>query len=571
MELARYLAIIRRWWWTIVVATWAAGLAAYLAASQLPQTYEAKATVLVGPVSADFDTQRAAGQLVETYAEIIPSRPIVRATIQDLGLPDSDATLARRISAIADTTTRFLTIRVQYDDPQTAADIANNLVDQLSKETTSATIRPEGEPRLWEEAIPNEEPIAPEVGLITFLAAAAGLAAALILVTAVEYLIAPIRDPLGLATASGTDTIAAVDTWRPRSSSTVGRLLVEVAPDSTTAVGYRLLARRLRTISAGSVRSVCIVSAAQRTGGGEVAANIAAALALRGDRVALVDANDDEQEVSRLLGRWGQRGLDDIVERGSSALKGLIGQDDGLPVIPHGPRVSLPLVDDTDARNIINLIADGGAFDLIVIDAGVATPSSNTLLWASAADATIVVAKRDQTRSSEVSRAAELVNLSGANVIGSVLHMRRLRNVKYGGGRRPSRDQQATPASRREDEATAPTSTEAIATESAASPTSASAAEPSPASLTGLASSATPATVALADPAPEERGSGADAIEVTEDREVVSAEAPPPTVPGVIHADAETDEATHDAEDADEGGSAGPEPHRRRKRRLRTR
>ena len=435
MELARYVAIIRRWWWTIVVATWAAGLAGYVAATRLPATYESEATVLVGPVSADFDTQRAAGQLVQTYAEIVRSGPVVQSTIDELQLDASVGALRRQISAIADSTTRFLTIRVQYESPNAAADIANTLYEKLAAETSGGTIRPEGQPTLWEEALPEPDPVAPDVGLIVALGAGAGLVGALFLVISVEYLVAPVRDPAGLAAASGVPTLGVVDTWRARGLAGRGRLLASVAPDAPAAVAYRLLARRLSALPSGMPRTIAIVAPSGNVGTGEIAANLGVAMALGGTRAVVVDGNDEEQSLSRLVGLWGHRGLDDIVDRGGDALFGLVDTTANPQFIAHGPRVSLPLIDSSDARVILDLVLSRGDVDVVVVDAGAAGTMSNTLLWAGAADATVIVAKRDQTRSGAVSRVSEMLGIAGARVVGTVLHARRLRNIHQARGR----------------------------------------------------------------------------------------------------------------------------------------
>lgn len=436
LELARYLAIIRRWWWTIVVATWAAGLAGYVAGTRIPATYESEATVLVGPVSADFETQRAAGQLVQTYAEIVRSRPIIEASIDQLGLPDAVGALRRQVTAIADSTTRFLTIRVQYESPETAAAIANALYENLDAETASGTIRPEGEPTLWEEASANPDQVAPEIGLIVALAAGAGLAGALFLVISIEYLVAPVRDPQEITDSTGAEVLGIVNTWAPRGGASRGGLLVNVAPDSPAAVAYRLLARRLVSLPGDLPRSLAVVAPTGNSASGEIAGNVAAALALGGRRVALVDANDEEQSLSRILQLWGHRGLDDVMDRGPAALRGLLDANGNLQVIPHGPRVSLPLIDATDCRAIIDMVLATGRVDVVLVDGGIATSGSNALLWAGAADATLLVAKRDQTRSSALGTMSELLSLAGAKVVGGVLHVRRVHNIHQSEGRR---------------------------------------------------------------------------------------------------------------------------------------
>ena len=70
MELSGYLETARRWWWTLLIATWVAGLAGYIVATRIPPTYEARSTLLVGPIQGDLNTLRASGQLALTYAEL---------------------------------------------------------------------------------------------------------------------------------------------------------------------------------------------------------------------------------------------------------------------------------------------------------------------------------------------------------------------------------------------------------------------------------------------------------------------------------------------------------------------
>src|SRR5690348_2051581 len=40
VELSGYLAVAKRWWWTLLVATWVAAISGYVVASSIPATYE---------------------------------------------------------------------------------------------------------------------------------------------------------------------------------------------------------------------------------------------------------------------------------------------------------------------------------------------------------------------------------------------------------------------------------------------------------------------------------------------------------------------------------------------------
>ena len=48
MELKDYIAPLRKWWWLIVAAGLVAGLASYYAASQQPNQFKARTTLMIG-------------------------------------------------------------------------------------------------------------------------------------------------------------------------------------------------------------------------------------------------------------------------------------------------------------------------------------------------------------------------------------------------------------------------------------------------------------------------------------------------------------------------------------------
>ena len=81
VELSGYLAILRRWWWTLLVAAWVAGLMGYVFAGRIEPTYESSARLLVGPINSDTNTLRASSQLVQTYAELATSQGLLEGTV----------------------------------------------------------------------------------------------------------------------------------------------------------------------------------------------------------------------------------------------------------------------------------------------------------------------------------------------------------------------------------------------------------------------------------------------------------------------------------------------------------
>ena len=123
------LMLIRRWWWLVAVAGMAAAGVAWLVASHAAKTYEAETKLLVGPVSADFNTLHASGELGKTYAELATSRPILDAAARAAGIAPAPSEAAVR--ATSSDVTRIVDVRVSHRSGAGAARLADAVAAQL--------------------------------------------------------------------------------------------------------------------------------------------------------------------------------------------------------------------------------------------------------------------------------------------------------------------------------------------------------------------------------------------------------------------------------------------------------
>src|SRR5690242_21845629 len=85
MELGATLRLLRRWWPTLLLATWVAAVPGFLVASALPPRYEAEPRVLIGPSTGDVDTLRAASMLVQTYSQLAASAEVLDPALKAAG------------------------------------------------------------------------------------------------------------------------------------------------------------------------------------------------------------------------------------------------------------------------------------------------------------------------------------------------------------------------------------------------------------------------------------------------------------------------------------------------------
>jgi capsular exopolysaccharide synthesis family protein len=130
MELKRYLDVLKRWLWLVILGAIIAGGAAYFISSSMTPIYAASARYLIdeapGNSSANEYSQLLTEQkLAQTYVEIATARPVLEETIIRLDLPYSVDNLRDMVSVSAPADTQILIINAEDTDPNRAADIAN--------------------------------------------------------------------------------------------------------------------------------------------------------------------------------------------------------------------------------------------------------------------------------------------------------------------------------------------------------------------------------------------------------------------------------------------------------------
>lgn len=417
MELSGYLAVAKRWWWTLIVSAWIAGLAGYIVASGLPPTYESQVKVLVGPINTDTDTLRASGLLVQTYAQVVLTDSVLTSAVKELGLDLSPDDFRSATRATANDVTRILTIRVQSADPKRAADLANTLATELEQLTSKGLSQPAGLIQIVEFAQPSSDPVAPQVSLIAILAALAGVVAAVVIVLLLEYFGSTIRTGDELATLAGAPILSSVGVAsgsRPQLSD----IVVDAAPDSRAASSYRLVAAKIAFAGEDRQRRSFVVTDADWEGqAAVVAANLASALGRLGRSVVLLDGAGPDGSLTALYDMTDAAGLGEIL---NGELRPDLGpaREPGVHVLGGG-RLRLDVVDPVRIRD---LLAGVLATDLTVV---IAVPpikeAPQALTFARAADGVVVVARRDRAHREDVQFASESLRLVGADILGVVI------------------------------------------------------------------------------------------------------------------------------------------------------
>jgi succinoglycan biosynthesis transport protein ExoP len=389
----------------------------FLVANRLPAAYEAEARLLVGPLSADKDALSAAGAQARTYAALATTTPVLDAAARRSGLGASASAVRSKVRDVtASDVTRLISIRVRDREPARAATIANALAAVLV--ARAATGPPEGRLEIVDRAAAPQSSVGPSASLIVPLAALAGLLGAFGIVVLVDSLTTAVRTEGDLAAVSPVAVLGSVNGARRGDRP----LVMEAEPHSAAAAAYRLLATKISlSNSERPLRSILVLDAQGGNSSGTLAANLAAALAEDGTRVVVIDGGE-QAGVMELFQHDGKASTE-MVQRARPLRIGQLTFDRfrlrGPRLIVVQPRKpSEPLYPEQAAETIEHLLT--GA-DLVVLTAPPVDGSASSMVWANAADATLLVAERDHTKREQMGPAVESLRIAEANVIGTVL------------------------------------------------------------------------------------------------------------------------------------------------------
>jgi len=411
VSLNSVLTIVKRWWWLLLIGAVVAALMGFLVANRLPDTYEARAQVLVGPLSANKDVLDAAGAQARTYAALATTAPILNAAAQRVGL----TTIRGKIHGVnASDVTRMMSITARDGNPVRAAAIANALAAVLVQRV--ATGPPEGRLTVVEQATPPQNPVGPSAALIVPLTALVGLLGAFGIAALVDSLAIVVRSEKDVAPfAPVLGSVNGSRAWRRESP-----LVVESEPESAAAGSYRVLATKIELSTDGRpLQSLLIVDAHGGHSSSRVAVNLAAGFAEDGTRVVLIDG-DERSNVLKLVDDGSQPS---VVQRARPLRIGKLMFDRFRIRRPRlivlRPRRTSDPVDFEQASEAIEHLLAGA--DLVLVTAAPVDDSAEGLIWARAAQGTVLVAEKDHTKRELINPAIESLRVAQANVIGAVL------------------------------------------------------------------------------------------------------------------------------------------------------
>lgn len=422
MELGGYIGVVRRWWLVLLASIVVAGAGGLLVASQLPRVYEAEARLLVGPLNTDFETQRAAGQLANTYAQLATSRRVVDGVLEATGANRAPEDLQEAITAVPNDVTRLVLIRVQDTDSDRAAVLANAVAEELGA-LAAESARPEGQTTIIDPAGASTVQVAPQVLLIMLLAAFAGLLAAISIVVLLEYTRDAVRSLDELRALADVPILGHLTTRLNQKRDFASGILGSRPADEYLAMSARIE----QSLGSKKPRSVLIVGVEPGAQTVIVGMGLALAFGDRGIPAALVDSGSDALSVSETLGLPASSTLQEQAGTGELLATSI---DVGIEPDDSARRRVVPVsvVPGTTAGEVVRTDRLQGILDTALRQSQVAIvttappdASPEALLWAGLMDAIVLVVPMPGTRRGRVRDAVQSLQVARKRFVGAIV------------------------------------------------------------------------------------------------------------------------------------------------------
>jgi polysaccharide biosynthesis transport protein len=422
VDLAGYLAMLWRRFIAVLLCVFAGAAGGLALAFSGNVVYQTTARTLVQLPAATQLQEALAGaqlseQLLQTYAQVATSGPVATraADISGLSIGEVRGSLSAKVQA----QTFLIDVTATNHDPAHAQRIANAgaqaLAEQVARLEKSRT-----QPvtvQLLEAAGQPQTPIRPRKKLDMALGVILGLVAGLAVASILEALDKTISSPGQAARALRARLLGTVPLFG-------GRRLVVVSRDgpSSAVEAFRALRTAVEFSGAGPApRHILVTSPSAGDGKSTIAANLAAAMALGGSSVALVDADLRDGVIGRAFGLSGEAGLSSVVSGKVAVDAALHRCEDNLWVLPAGEHVANPaeLFGPTGMTDLLNSLND---FDVVVFDVPAVLAVTDAVVLAAHVDGVVLVARHGKTERSAAAEARRRLDAVGAHVLGVVLN-----------------------------------------------------------------------------------------------------------------------------------------------------
>lgn len=429
MELRNYVAILRKYWISIVACTLAGISIASVVSLLTPPTYTSSASLFftvrgTNPAELLQGSSYAESQ-VASYSQILTTPVVLQPVIDRLHLEMTPAELASSVSASTPPGTAILQITVEDRDPQRSAKLAQEIgaqvvttVANLSPTDSTGTssvaamiVTPASVPTTWTSP---RVPLNLAIGLLVGLALGIGQA---VLRSTLDL---KVRTEEDVARATQHTVIGNIPL-----ADTGGRGPIVLSDlRSVLSESYRRLRTNLQFLDiAGRTNSFVVTSSIPGEGKTTTALNIASTVAEAGLSVLLIDADLRRPRVAATLGLEnavglttiliGRAKLQDVVQPIGAARLHVLASGE-IPPNPTELLGSAPM-----SRLLKDAVA---AYDTVVLDAPPLLPVTDAAILSTLTGGALVVAASGRVTIPQLRDAVTAIDRVDGFVLGIVLN-----------------------------------------------------------------------------------------------------------------------------------------------------
>lgn len=421
MDLQELVAVLRKHGRTIVAMTLLGGLAAWGFTAMQERLYTAETTVLVQPASAATTGDLNNGtilveRVVQTYVELARTPVVLEPVAQSLGIA-STRDLRNATSTEISAGTTFITIGVEWNSPQTAADAANGIGEQLAASVQELGPQQAGQPAIVVStitpAVPPANPSSPNLVTNVLVGLAAGLLVGLgyvLLRAALDSRVRTAGDVRRVTSAPVLGTISRARRSRGQNADTVG------------AEDYRRVRTNLRLLDATHRRGALVVSSCTaQEGATAFAINLARTAVEGGLRVCLVEADLRAQHLRSVLRLPEGPGVADVLTGGAD-LRSATHRFDGVDVMHAGSPAANPgdLVSSPAMSELLRELST--THDIVICAAAPLLTATDAAALGASADGVVLVVGNQRITRDQLAEATGAIEMAGARLLGVVLN-----------------------------------------------------------------------------------------------------------------------------------------------------
>lgn len=442
MEPRDYATAVRKFWALILLLALAgAGAGFYLAQGTEP-SYAATSKVFVSVKTAESVNELVQGDnfaqnAVQSYSQLVSMPVVLDPVIDELGLDLTARQLAGMVTADTPLDTVIIEIRAVSEEPLLASQISNAVARNLA--TTVDDIAPQNAAgdsavsmRIVEPAAAPRFPFAPNTNLLIATGLLAGLALGLVAAVAGQLLDTKVRSSKDVERLTDAAVLGSVAQVRKAANRAITMLS---RPRSPQAEAYRKIRANLQFVNAAhELRSLVVTSARAGEGKSTTVVNLALAMAERGSRVLVVDADLRRPTLAGVCGLEGSVGLTTVLI-GEATVDDVV-QDwggTGVSVLTAGaaPPNPLQLLESPAMAELLDELTD--LYDMVLIDAPPVLPVADAAVLSRLTNGALVVVGAGRTTRQQLRTMLESLGSVGASIVGVVVARAARRDVGVAG------------------------------------------------------------------------------------------------------------------------------------------